>query len=209
MTRLLLLLLLLLTHSSASQIHTPTPSSDRSIAAAVDSESPELKQEVDPFEHPDTPAEEDEEDDDDDLDDLEALDAELEAAGSSAAPLAAKLLLNVNEQSVETVIGKYEYVLLLGYAPWCTRSSMLMPEFAGVATTLAEWGSQVVLVKLDAINNPIAASRYAIRGFPTLLFFTNGSSEAYTGGNSRCLSFSLSVSQSLCLSRSQLPTLSL
>ncbi|KAH9538064.1 hypothetical protein CY35_16G085300 [Sphagnum magellanicum] len=60
-----------------------------------------------------------------------------------------------------------------------------MEDFALVSRLLAESGSTVVFAKLDAVNNPSTASQYSIKGFPALLFFTNGTFQRYTSGHSR------------------------
>jgi protein disulfide-isomerase A1 len=43
-------------------------------------------------------------------------------------------------------------------------------------------GSPVLMAKLDADRYPKAASLLEIKGFPTLLLFVNGTSQAYSGG---------------------------
>ncbi|KAG0614942.1 hypothetical protein M758_5G002500 [Ceratodon purpureus] len=123
--------------------------------------------------------------DDDDLEDLEEgmdLDAQIASDSfSSAEALAATKVANVNDKDVERVIEKFEFVLLLGYAPWCTQSEELLPEFTAAALRLSQLGNPVLLAKLDAVNNPSAAAQYEIQGFPTLVFFVNGTREQYLG----------------------------
>lgn len=130
--------------------------------------------------------------DEDDLEDLEeGMDSDAQAASvsySSAEAVAAAKVANVNDKDVERVIAKFEFVLLLGFAPWCTQSQELLPEFAAAAVRLSQLGNPVVLAKLDAVNNPAAAAQYEILGFPTLMFFANGTREQYFGGFSRFVS---------------------
>ncbi|KAK4754303.1 hypothetical protein SAY87_002407 [Trapa incisa] len=129
------------------------------------------------------------------IEELLAVDSELEqqtfsedagAKLSEAEVLtrAQRIVHELNTDSYRKVIEKNEYVLLLGYAPWCQRSAELMPQFAEAATTLKELGNPVVMAKLDAERYPKAASSLEIKGFPTLLLFTNGTSQFYTGGYS-------------------------
>ena len=103
----------------------------------------------------------------------------------SAADAMAKVA-NVNDRDAERVVAKFDFVLMLGFAPWCTQSQALLPEFAAAAAQLSRLGNPTVMAKLDAINNAYAASLYDIRGFPTLMFFVNGVREEYLGGHSRC-----------------------
>lgn len=169
----LLLVLLLLTTLVASEIQR------ESAAAAADEEDVEGE-------------------DLEDFEDLEDLEDEEEGSSGTAAPVFGRaLLMDINDRTVDKVLGSHEYVFLLGYAPWCTRSSALMEDFALVSRLLAESGSTVVFAKLDAVNNPSTASQYSIKGFPALLFFTNGTFQRYTSGHSRfgCFSFFLSLSQ--------------
>ncbi|KAF8407053.1 hypothetical protein HHK36_006178 [Tetracentron sinense] len=129
---------------------------------------------------------------DDDLEDFEellALDEEEEREGSQVKSSEAEVLskaqrivLDLSNENAERLIEDSEFVLVLGYAPWCPRSAELMPRFAEAAMALREMGNSLLLAKLDAERYPKAASFLGIKGFPTLLLFVNGSSQVYTGG---------------------------
>ncbi|KAL0441527.1 UNVERIFIED_CONTAM: protein disulfide isomerase-like 1-6 [Sesamum radiatum] len=95
---------------------------------------------------------------------------------------AQRIVLELNNDNTKRVIQENEYVLVLGYAPWCGRSAELMPRFAEAANVLKGLGSGIVMAKLDAERYPKAASSLGIKGYPTLLLFVNGSSQSYTGG---------------------------
>lgn len=125
------------------------------------------------------------------IEELIALDQEVEnqegnphARSSEAEVLskAQRIVIELNQDSTKRVIDGNEYVLVLGYAPWCPRSAELMPQFAEAATDLKELGSNVLMAKIDAERYPKAASSLGIKGFPTMLLFVNGTSQAYTGG---------------------------
>ncbi|KAK8641815.1 hypothetical protein V6N13_011188 [Hibiscus sabdariffa] len=133
------------------------------------------------------------EDDSDDLEQLLALDEQEDqlqqdqesiSRFSEAEVLskAQRIVLELNSDNSKRVIDENEFVLLLGYAPWCVRSAELMPHFAEAATSLKELGSPIVMAKLDAERYPKVASLLDIKGFPTLLLFVNGTPQAYTGG---------------------------
>nr|GEV78048.1 protein disulfide isomerase-like 1-6 [Tanacetum cinerariifolium] len=126
-------------------------------------------------------------DDIDDVDDLIALDNEEDASNkpSSEAELltkAQRIVLELNNDNTNAVVSGNEFVLVLGYAPWDVRSAELMPRFAEAASELREVKSGVLMSKVDAERYPKAASGLGIKGYPTLLLFVNGSSQAYTGG---------------------------
>lgn len=95
---------------------------------------------------------------------------------------AQRIVLELNSDNAKRAIDENEYVLVLGYAPWCFRSAELMPRFAEAATSLKELGNPLLMAKLDAERYPKAASSLGIKGFPTLLLFTNGTSQPYSGG---------------------------
>ncbi|KAL2539234.1 Protein disulfide isomerase-like 1-6 [Abeliophyllum distichum] len=95
---------------------------------------------------------------------------------------AQRIVLELNNDNTKRTIEENEYVLVLGYAPWCARSAELMPRFAEAANVLKGLGSALLMAKIDAERYPKAASNLGIKGYPTLLLFVNGSSQPYTGG---------------------------
>lgn len=95
---------------------------------------------------------------------------------------AQRIVLELNNDNTKRAIDGNEYVLVLGYTPWCARSAELMPQFAEAATALKELGSPLLMAKIDAERYPKVASTLEIKGFPTLLLFVNGTSQPYTGG---------------------------
>lgn len=95
---------------------------------------------------------------------------------------AQRIVLELNNDNTKRAIDGNEYVLVLGYAPWCMRSAELMPKFAEAATALKELGSPLLIAKIDAERYPKVASSLEIKGSPTLLLFVNGTSQPYTGG---------------------------
>lgn len=103
-------------------------------------------------------------------------------SGAEVLSKAQRIVLELNTDNAKRVIDENEYVMVLGYAPWCTRSAELMPRFAEAATALKELGSLLLMSKLDGERYPKVASTLGIKGFPTLLLFVNGTSQPYSGG---------------------------
>ncbi|KAL6134476.1 hypothetical protein ACLB2K_066707 [Fragaria x ananassa] len=134
------------------------------------------------------------ESEDSELEELLALDDEVEqeeeqggasnmrSSEAEVLTKAQRIVLELNHDNTKRVIEKNEFVLVLGYAPWCARSAELMPQFAEAATSLSELGSPLLMAKLDGERYPKTASFLEIKGFPTLLLFVNGTSQVYTGG---------------------------
>jgi len=125
----------------------------------------------------------------DEIDELIAIDDEEEAQFRSSPSSEAKVLskaqrivVELNNDNTKKTIQQNEFVLLMGYTPWCPRSAELMPQFAEAANLLAELGSPIAMAKVDCERYPRMASFLDIKGYPTLLLFTNGSSQPYTGG---------------------------
>lgn len=116
------------------------------------------------------------------LDEQEDLQQHEKPSEAEFVSKAQRIVLELNNDNTKRAIDGNEYVLVLGYAPWCARSAELMPKFAEAATALKELGSSLLMAKIDAERYPKVASTLEIKGFPTLLLFVNGTSQPYTGG---------------------------
>ena len=79
----------------------------------------------------------------------------------------------------ENVIGKEQDVFVEFYAPWCGHCKRLAPEYEKVGEAFSDVES-VVIAKIDATENDTPED---IKGFPTLLFYPKGQTEAvkYSG----------------------------
>ena len=73
--------------------------------------------------------------------------------------------------SFSRIINAETPVLVDFYADWCAPCKMLSPVLKDVKETL---GDQVKIVKIDVDKNSAIASRFQVRGVPTLILFKDG-----------------------------------
>jgi thioredoxin 1 len=71
----------------------------------------------------------------------------------------------------QSVIKAAQPVLVDFWAEWCGPCRRLAPTVDELAT---DYDGRVVVGKLNVDDNPNVASRYSIRGIPTLLLFKGG-----------------------------------
>lgn len=57
------------------------------------------------------------------------------------------------------------------WAEWCGPCKQMAPHLDAVAEELA---GQIEVAKINVDDNPMAASKYGIRGLPTLMMFKDG-----------------------------------
>ncbi len=62
-------------------------------------------------------------------------------------------------------------VLVDFFAEWCGPCKMMQPILEDTAKQL---GGKVKILKVDVDRNPLAASRFQVRGVPTLVLFAKG-----------------------------------
>src|SRR5207237_8013214 len=80
--------------------------------------------------------------------------------------------ININEASFErAVIQSPMPVVVDFWAPWCGPCKMIAPLLDEVAK---ERGDRIRVAKVNIDDNPALQQRFAIRGGPTLLFFSGG-----------------------------------
>jgi thioredoxin 1 len=62
-------------------------------------------------------------------------------------------------------------VLVDFFAEWCGPCKMMQPILEDTSKQL---GGKVKILKVDVDKNPLAASRFQVRGVPTLILFSKG-----------------------------------
>eukprot|EP01084_Bolivina_argentea_P133469 235552_1 len=85
-----------------------------------------------------------------------------------------------SQQTFEDFVKNEKHTIIEFYAPWCGHCKQLAPQFEEAATTLHP---KIKLAKVDCTTdeNKDVCSKFGVRGYPTIKFFSNGEPSAYEG----------------------------
>lgn len=81
------------------------------------------------------------------------------------------LTLNTQEE-FDAAINTHELLLMKFFAPWCSRSKELIPEYASAATLLKK--DNITLAEIDCTVNNVVCDRYGLLAYPTMQIFRKG-----------------------------------
>jgi thioredoxin 2 len=96
----------------------------------------------------------------------------LPKCGSCGVPLRLDRPLRVSDSNLDKVVSGTDVPLLVDFhADWCGPCKVMAPVLDEIA---AERAGSLVITKLDTDRNPALASRYGIRGIPTVIVFRSG-----------------------------------
>lgn len=76
-----------------------------------------------------------------------------------------------DEEFDATVLKSDKLALVDFWAEWCQPCKMLAPTIEELAD---DFNDQIIVGKLNVDDNPATATKYGIRGIPTLILFKNG-----------------------------------
>ncbi len=81
-------------------------------------------------------------------------------------------VVTMSDGAFETEVLKCDKPALVDFwAEWCQPCKVLAPTIEELAN---EFDGKIVVGKLNVDDNPATATKYGIRGIPTLLLFKNG-----------------------------------
>ena len=80
--------------------------------------------------------------------------------------------VNVTDDEFDGLIGDSDLPVVVDFwAEWCGPCKQMSPHIDTVSEELA---GQIKVAKIDVDENPIAPSKYGVRGMPTLMIFKDG-----------------------------------
>lgn len=90
-------------------------------------------------------------------------------------------LIDVNDKSFETTVLESQLPVLVDFwAEWCNPCKQLTPVLEDLAN---DYKGRLIIAKLDIDDSPQTATKFGVRGIPTLMLFKNGSLEATKVGS--------------------------
>lgn len=86
--------------------------------------------------------------------------------------MASEHIVNTSDSEFEADVLQADTLVLVDYwAPWCGPCKMIAPILDDIAE---EYQGRVKVVKVNVDENQSIASKYGVRGIPTLSLFKNG-----------------------------------
>lgn len=85
-------------------------------------------------------------------------------------------VVHLTKDNIDDIIGGSVPVLVEFYAPWCQHCKSFAPEYEEAASMFVNVaGAKIAALDGDAF--PTLATRFNVKGFPTILYFPAGSKE--------------------------------
>lgn len=94
-------------------------------------------------------------------------------------------VISLTKDTFDDAVKNNKYILVKFVAPWCGHCKSLAPAYAAAAKQLAVANSEIKLASVDATIEQDLATRFQVRGYPTIKFFVDGAALEYNGGRSQ------------------------
>ena len=94
-------------------------------------------------------------------------------------------VLALTKDTFEDAVKNNKHLLVKFVAPWCGHCKSLAPAYAAAAKQLADLESDIKLASVDATIEGDLAQQYEVKGYPTIKFFSDGTTFEYTGGRNQ------------------------
>jgi len=94
-------------------------------------------------------------------------------------------VLALTKDTFDAAVKDNKHLLVKFVAPWCGHCKSLAPAYAAAAKVLAEAGSEIKLASVDATIDQELAQKFEVKGYPTIKFFSDGTTFEYSGGRSQ------------------------
>ncbi len=78
---------------------------------------------------------------------------------------------HITDDNFDDVVAGETPVVVDFWAEWCGPCKQMAPHLDAVAE---EMSGEIKVTKINVDDNPMAASKYGVRGLPTLMMFKDG-----------------------------------
>ncbi|XP_014671849.1 PREDICTED: protein disulfide-isomerase A5-like [Priapulus caudatus] len=85
---------------------------------------------------------------------------------------------HLTADNFDAFVEEHGSTLVMFYAPWCGHCKTMKPGYSQAATLLKEQGVTAALAAVDATAERELATRFEVKGFPTLKYFGQGAPPA-------------------------------
>lgn len=83
-------------------------------------------------------------------------------------------VVHLTSSNFDLVLKEESSALVMFYAPWCGHCKKMKPEYEKAAMILKHGPTRGMLAAVDATKEPSLASRFNVKGYPTVKYFVFG-----------------------------------
>ncbi|KAF9419772.1 hypothetical protein HW555_003771, partial [Spodoptera exigua] len=83
-------------------------------------------------------------------------------------------VVHLTVANFDETLSNVKNALVVFYAPWCGHCKRIKPEFEKAAKRIKSEKIDGILAAVDATKQPDLASRFGVKGYPTLKYFSKG-----------------------------------